>query len=191
MRSPLFLFVCVALPLSAACSAFTGVDSDGLVASGDGGSDGDGGKSRDSGSRDSGSRDSGVSRFDSGSTDGLGPECTTLQSCCDFLDTTTAASCRVTALDANESSCDVSLTEYQNDGFCTDVAPPPPPPFDSGTPPPPPPIDAGLGSDFCSLLINCCSTSGDITCLTTALGGDESACETEYASQILAGTCAP
>ena len=185
MRSRLVLFVCVALPLSAACGAFTGVDSDGLVASGDGGSDSDSGKSsRDSGTRDSGSRDSDTSHFDSGSIESLGPECTTLQSCCDFLDTTTAATCRVTALDANESSCDVSLTQYQDDGFCTDV---PPPPVDSGTPPPP--LDSGLPTGYCSMLLTCCSTSADINCLTTAIGGDETACENLYLEEVLAGTC--
>jgi hypothetical protein len=186
MRSSFFILALASLPLAAACSAFTGVDSDGLVpASDDGGDDTDSGR-RDSGTRDSGSRDGGTITFDSGSIESMGPDCTSLQSCCDFLDTTTAATCRSTALAGNEFTCQDDLLDYQDEGYCSTITPP----VDSGTVTPPP-IDSGLGSDYCSLLINCCSTSTDVNCLTTALGGDESACESEYVSEILAGTCAP
>lgn len=183
MRSFLLVLGFIAVPLASACSAFTGVDSDGLVPAGDAGSAGDGGSRS---TRDSGTRDSGSRAVDSGSVTApnLGPDCTSLQSCCDFLDTTSAASCRTTALDANESSCAANLTAYQEDGVCGDITPPPP--VDSGVTPPPP-IDSGipLGS-YCSQLLTCCGS--DVSCLSIALAGDETQCELEYFTEISGGT---
>lgn len=183
MRSFLLVLGLIAVPLASACSAFTGVDSDGLVVADDAGSDSDSGRStRDSGT----SRDSG-SKTDSGgvTSPGLGPECTALQSCCDFLESSEAATCRTTALDANESSCSANLTAYQSDGVCGDVSPIPV--VDSGTGPTPT-VDAGFGlSANCELLLGCCSVAGDPSCATTAVGGDDSACETLYFNYILEG----
>jgi hypothetical protein len=185
MRSFLLVLGLVVVPLASACSAFTGVDSDGLVVAGDGGSDddGDSGKS----TRDSGTSRDGGSKTDSGggTTTGpeLGPECTALQSCCDFLETSAAATCRTTALDANESSCSANLSAYQADGVCGGVSPV----VDSGTTsPPPPPIDSGLlAGGYCSDLLACCGS--DASCLSIALAGNESQCELEYLTEIESG----
>ncbi len=181
MRSFLLVLGFVAVPLASACSAFTGVDPTGLIAADDGGSDSDSGRStRDSGTRDSGSKsDTGITSTT------LGPDCTSLQSCCDFLDTESAATCRTTALDANESSCAANLTAYQDDGFCGGITPPPP--VDSG-PPPPPPLDSGLLTANCAALLGCCSAAGsDPSCLTTVLAGDDTACENLYITYIFDG----
>lgn len=187
MRSFLLVLGFVAVPLASACSAFTGVDSDGLVAADDAGSSGDSGSKS---TRDSGTRDGGSKAVDSGglTSPNLGPDCTSLQSCCDFLDTTSAASCRTTALDANESTCAANLSAYQADGVCGGITPPPPP-LDSGVTNPPPPIDSGLPlTSNCSLLIGCCGAAGaDASCLTTVLAGDDTACETLYFNYIVSG----
>jgi hypothetical protein len=180
MRSFLLVLGFVAVPLASACSAFTGVDPTGLIPADDGGSDSDSGRStRDSGTRDGGSQ----SDSDITSTT-LGPDCTSLQSCCDFLDTESAATCRTTALGANESSCAANLTAYQADGYCGTINPPPP--EDSGTLPP---IDSGLPlTGNCAALLGCCSAAGaDTSCLTTVLAGDDSACQTLYLTYILDG----
>jgi hypothetical protein len=183
MRSFLLVLGFVAIPLASACSAFTGVDAAGLIPADDGGSDDSGRSTRDGGtsSRDGGSKTDGGIIAPS-----LGPDCTALQSCCDFLDTTSAATCRTTALDANESDCSANLSAYQADGVCSDITPPPPP-VDSGTILPP--VDSGLPlTSNCELLLGCCSAAGaDASCLTTAIGGDDSACESLYFTYVLDG----
>jgi hypothetical protein len=183
MRSFLVVLGIVALPLASACSAFTGVDSGALVVDDDGGTDGDGGKS----TRDGGTSRDGGSKTDGGGTvePALGPECTALQSCCDFLDTTTAATCRSTALDANESSCSANLNAYQADGVCGGVSPTPVVDSGTGIGPTPTP-DAGLlAGGYCSDLLSCCGS--DTSCLSIALAGDESQCELEYLTEVESG----